>query len=205
MKKNSYLLIFIISSLLLVSCKAYLIKKYNISDPKIESISSVKKFLAEKEINNENLLFFKDLESFSSFGETYSFGYPEAYFFNKQGNLVDYRKSIEECNANIDVFITDLEQNINNNQVYKVNKQISIQGLNNYLISSTKEINPIKIDDTKTITVIISFATFIGKLNDEKAFDWVRLLEDKNVNYYLLSNDLMDYWGIDMDDVEINY
>ncbi len=205
MKKNIYLLVFIISSLLLVSCKAYLLKKYNISDPKIESIGSVKKFLTEKEINNVNLLFFKDLESYTSFGEAYSFGYPDAYFFNKQGNMVDYKKSPEECNANIDVFITDLELNINNNEVYQVNKQFSIRDFNNYLISSTKEINPIKIDDTKTITVIISFATFIGKLNDEKAFDWVRLLENKNVNYYLISCDLMDYWGIDMDDVKIDY
>jgi hypothetical protein len=55
--------------------------------------------------------------------------------------------------------------------------------------------------------VFITWAVFAGKLNDEKAFEWVKLLNDAkkkgiNVNYYLLNCDFQKSWNLSKEEKE---
>ena len=51
------------------------------------------------------------------------------------------------------------------------------------------------------ITVFITWAKYVGSLNKEKAFDWVKLVNQANqkglnVKYYLLNCDFQKNWNL---------
>ena len=54
------------------------------------------------------------------------------------------------------------------------------------------------------ISVYITWTMYSGKLNDEKAFEWIKLLEKAqstglNVEYYLVNCDYQKDWNIPLD------
>ena len=51
------------------------------------------------------------------------------------------------------------------------------------------------------ITVLITWATYLGKVNKQKAFEWIKLLEQAKdqgikINYYLINYDLQESWNL---------
>tara|TARA_R110000850_G_scaffold271031_2_gene404784 strand:- start:179395 stop:180018 length:624 start_codon:yes stop_codon:yes gene_type:complete len=193
MKPNkSFLIVTLI--LFFISCKPALKSFYGIKKPKMESTESLMDYLHKKKVPVENVLIIKDLNGFSSINNGV-FSVPNAIFFNAKGEYVEYKKSAEECNAYVFGFIEDLES-INNqpsDPAYKIN----------LLLENTKnlQLESVKAEDKKDTYVFITWAKYAGKLNKDKAFAWINLLEEANqkgmnVQYFLLNYDLQKSWDL---------
>jgi len=182
-----------------ISCNRITLIYYGVKNPKIETIESVKKYIKKQNISNYELIFFKNIDELNNFKKEFNeLKVPDAYFFNQNGNYVPYKKNAKECNAHVDDFIIDLK-NINNDNS---NMNINLQSLNHFFVDDDNN-NP-KIVKGKTI-VILSFAKFLGKVNKEHSFEWVKSLEEasKNIDLkvYLLNSDFMNFWDVTNDDL----
>lgn len=181
-------------SFFLFSCKTVLLKVKGVKDPKIETYSSSKKYLHKNDIDTTRVVYFKDLHSFIKASQKKYMQIPNAYFFDKNGNFVDYRKSATDCNAKIDDFIMDL----NTFDKAKKDSTKTLTELKGLFVSSNEKLLSEKPEG---ISVFITWAKYVGALNREKAFDWVKLLEEAkqkgiNVNYYLLNCDFQENWNL---------
>ncbi|CAM3673435.1 hypothetical protein FSS13T_26410 [Flavobacterium saliperosum S13] len=188
------LLITIFSALLFVSCKTVLLKVKGVKDPKIENYSSAKKYLHKNDMDTTRVVYFKDFYSLAQASKKKYLQIPDTYFFDRNGNFVDYRKSATDCNAKVDGFIQDL----NAFSEAKKDSTKNLTELKSFLVGSDKKLLSEKPGE---ITVFITWARYAGALNKEKAFDWVKLLEQAkqkgiSVNYYLLNCDFQESWNL---------
>lgn len=191
MKKIQFLLLFI----LLINCKTLTKINYGVKNPNFKKIHDLRNFLNKNNIDSKSIYFFKD---FDNMIKAYQLKYstiPDAYFFNQNGNFIPYKNNTEQCNAKVDDFITDLKNiNINKSENKNINDFIP-------LLSNDKN----EVIVLNEITVIITWATYLGKVNKQKAFEWIKLLEqakDKGikVNYYLVNYDLQECWELSSDE-----
>jgi len=178
---------------ILFSCNAVLKASYGIKKPKIENFASINAYLEKQKINSSNILVFKDLKSFTKASKMNILTIPDALFFDENGNSVSYKKSASDCNAKISSFIEDLYN-------FSENKEVDSKNVNEFL-SLIKSTSNLEIHQEKHINVYITWATYVGKLNKEKAFEWIKLLEEAkvkgiNINYYLLNCDFQEEWQI---------
>ncbi len=196
MKK--YLFVLLLVSI--ISCQRAMYIYYGIKNPKIENISSIKHYLHKKvKTDNYKLLFFKNIEAMTSLSTDKKLSVPDAYFFNKKGEFVTYKKSPKECNAYVDSFIKDLKQMDN----IKGNDSINLYKLQNFLVDENKK--PISFSKNKRV-LIMTFAKYLGKVNDKHTFDWfesINKLKSKNfeIEVYMLDSDFMDFWDIKKEDL----
>lgn len=185
---------------LFFSCKSTLKTIKGIKDPKIETYSATKKYLYKKDMDTARVVYFKDFNSFAQASKKRLLQVPNALFFDKDGNFVDYRKSATDCNAKVDDFIQDL----NTFNEAKKDATKTIADLKQLVVGANKNLLSEKPGE---ITVFITWAKFAGTLNKEKAFDWVKLLEAAkqkglNVNYYLLNCDFQENWNLTKEEKE---
>ena len=188
--KKLVLLIIILS---FVSCKLLLLKTYKIKDPKLEDFTSIKTFLKTKKIDTSTVYVFKNLSCFKKASKQKLLSVPNAIFFNKAGNLVDYKKKTTDCNAKIDSFLNDLSSfsQLPSDESRKITDLFD-------LIEDQVKSVPL---DNADINVFLTWSVFAGKLNDEKAFEWANLIQKakKNgfkINYYLLNCDFQKSWNL---------
>lgn len=179
---------------LFFSCKSTLKTIKGIKDPKIETYSATQKYLYKKDMDTARVVYFKDFNSFAQASKKRLLQVPNALFFDKDGNFVDYRKSATDCNAKVDDFIQDL----NTFNEAKKDTTKTIADLKQLVVAANKNLLSEKPGE---ITVFITWARFAGTLNKEKAFDWVKLLEAAkqkgiSVNYYLLNCDFQENWNL---------
>lgn len=194
------LILTIVWALLFVNCKTVLLKVKGVQDPKIESYNSSKKYLYKNDIDTTKVVYFKDISSFIKASQRKYMQIPNAYFFDSNGNFVDYRKSATDCNAKVDSFIQDLSAF---NEAKKDSTK-TLAELKTFLVGSDKRV---LTDKKADITVFVTWAKFVGSLNKEKAFDWVKLLEAAkqkgiSVNYYLLNCDFQENWNLTKEEKE---
>jgi hypothetical protein len=187
-----------VALLLLTSCKSLLKKSYAVKDPKLEDQVSIKMFLHKKKIDTSNVYVFNNLMAYAGASNLKLLSIPDAVFFNKEGFFVSYKKSATDCNAKIDGFISDLSSfsQLPKDETKKMDDLVALINNNNNTIPTKADIN-----------VFITWAVFAGKLNDEKAFEWVKLLNDAkkkgiNVNYYLLNCDFQKSWNLSKEEKE---
>lgn len=188
------IMLIIVSALLFVSCKTVLLKVKGVKDPKLETYASTQKYLLKNNVDTTRLVYFKDLQSFGYASKKKLLSIPDAFFFDKNGNFVDYRKSVTDCNAKIDGFINDLSTF---NEAKKDSTK-TLKELKRFLASCN---NNLVTEKKADINVYITWAKFAGALNREKAFAWVKLLDEAkqkgiNVNYYLLNCDYQESWNM---------
>lgn len=183
---------------LFTGCKSIIKKAYGVKDPKFETTKSTADYLEKYQVDTETLWITKDLNAFAFLLNTKepSISFPDAYFFNADGKFLDYRKSAEECNANVDNFISELSEII----YTKPGSSFSIDYfLNNVYAKDLKEV---KLNPEADGYVVITWSIFMGeKLNKEKAFDWASLIKKLNddgliIDYYLLNLDPQKSWGM---------
>lgn len=185
-------LILFFSFLLLISCESILKMKYGIKTPKYENERSIKKYLKKKGMDTTNVFVFKDVKSLSKASQMKLLNIPDITFFNEKGNQVEYKKSATECNAKANDFINDL----NNFSSHPSNSQKTANDFTDLIVNNRR--SEIKLTD---INVFITWSIYTGKLNDLKAFDWVKSLEHAKksgikLNYYLVNCDLQKDWEI---------
>lgn len=178
-----------------MGCSRVLKASYGIKNPKIETEESVKNYLHKNNIVPDNLVIFNSLQSWDAAREKKAMTIPDAMFFNADGKFVNYKKSASDCNAKIDGFISDLK-NLNNEPFDKSREFIT---LSNLLIDYDN--NPVVFEKGYDGYVFITWCIYIGKLNKEKAFDWVNLIEKANkegvkIKYYLVNVDFQDSWEL---------
>jgi len=173
-----------------LSCGMVAKKIKKVKSPRLETPSSVNAYLQSYNLDTTEVFVFRNLMAFATASEAKYLSFPNAYFFNAEGFAVEYPKTAENCNAQVGSFISDLKDF--SNWPAEPSRTIS---------NFTKLLQPDFVKQPADITVFITFTTYSGKLNDEKAFEWIALLNKAkqngvSVNYYLVSADFMKSWNI---------
>lgn len=196
MMKKACLCFFIVTSILtLSSCKAYLKAKNNIKDPEIETVESSQHYLSKRKIDTTNSIYFKDFDSYITAMNSDVTGIPDAFFYNQKGEFVTYQKSSEDCNAHVDEFISDLKN-------FNSRESDSNRNINKLLtLTQTGQAKPVEFEKGYEIYVVMTWAVFIGKVNDPHTFHWIELLkkaqkENIDIKYYLLNADAQKIWNM---------
>lgn len=176
--------------LICVGCTPVLKTAYGIKKPKVESPGSVKKFLVKHKIDTSKVYVLKDINAFVTANQKKLMTFPDAVFFNKQGNLVRYKKETEDCNAKVDDFISELE----NFSTLPQDSSVTMTDLDAMLLG-----NP--ITERADVNVFITWTVYSGRLNKTKAFEWIHLIEKAkargvNANWYLLNLDFQKSWNM---------
>ncbi len=185
MRNLLLLVVFILGS----SCQAVLKTAYGVRRPTLKQKSDIRAFVHDNGCDSSKLVYFKSFESFTLASKKNLLKFPEAYFFDPEGNFVSYNKTAKECNAGVDLFLHDL------------------RSFDQYAVDTTRteaefrDLLRVEMNDSRGITVYITFATYIGKLNDDRTFEWVRLMEKArrdgvDINYYLVNCDFLKEWNI---------
>lgn len=174
-----------------LSCTTIVKTAMGVKKPRLETKLSVKKYLVENDVYTSDVYVFRNLKAFALASEYQFLSFPDAFFFNEKGELVHYPKTTENCNAQVGSFIDDLKG---------FSDWPSDQNV--HMEAFTKLLDP-DFNETQAaaISVFITFTTYSGKLNREKAFEWIALLEkakqnNLSVKYYLVSADYMQSWNI---------
>lgn len=194
MKKQ--LLLLLVCVLLLTGCKPVLKTVYGIKNPKPTTKEVAQKFLDKKRIEGK-VLYYKDAKSFSSVLGKIKI--PDAQFFNKKGELVEFRKTASECTNDVTVFLEDLKEL----EGLPLKEGMDLATLLKFTTDAKG--NAVRPNADADMTVVINWATYMGSLN-KTVFEWVEVLqqiekEHKNINvdYYLLNLDMLESW----EDVEL--
>jgi hypothetical protein len=187
MKKIILLLLLITCS----SCGLIAKKIYKIKQPKDEDAISIKSFLLKNNVDTSNIYVFNSEKSFVNYSQLKTLTIPGAVFFNKEGNNVEYNKTASSCTKNITTFLDGLKsfsekETTNNFKIEEVLKLI-------------KPISKINKTYEADINVFILWTVYIGKLNDENTYEWIKLInkaksEGLRINYYLLNCDTQKEW-----------
>ena len=190
-KKGSifFLLILLLSS----SCVMIYKKVKKVKNPNLETMETIYSFLQKDNYDTSKLIVLKDFNSFKEFMKVEN-SVPNALFFNNKGQFIEYRKSIEDCNAKISDFIIEIQ---------------SINDSTNFSALQLSELMPLfeKNINTNEINVLITWAIWMGKINKEKSFEWIKLIKEAQqkgvkINYYLLNCDILESWEGDFDDLK---
>ena len=163
---------------------------YRVKAPRLESDASVRSYLSKNKIQASEIYYFKDILAFAQASKMKLLSFPDAIFFNENGQMVTYKKSAEDCNAGVDDFIKDLK-NISNTPDPEA---VTLSDLSNLLSTNLPS-------NSNRITVVLTFTIYSGRVNDEHAFAWIELLDQakKNnvaVDYYLLNCDYQKSWNL---------
>jgi hypothetical protein len=171
-------------------CQSALKTAYGIKKPRLENKVSIKKYLTKYKVNATDVYTFKDIQSFLKAGQEDLLSFPEAIFFNKDGNRVRYKKEAEACNAKVGDFLSDLEN-------FSKMPQDSSMTMKQFfeLLSDKPTV------ENADVNVVITWTKYVGRLNKTKAFKWIELIESAkakgiNVNYYLLNCDYQKSWNL---------
>ena len=181
----------------LTSCKYLYLKKMGVTKPKIETVQTIEKYLKKQNINSENLMFAKNSESFDSLRKLH-ITIQDAYFFNKKGYFVPYKKDANECRGQLEPFIADLK----NFDKKPIDTTLTISKLNNLIVDKNNNPLPLNQFNNKIITVL-PFAKYAGRINDKYTFDWIDVIDKvKKENklpivVILLDLDILKSWNVD--------
>lgn len=176
--------------LCLSSCQTVMMKYYGASNPRIESNKTVVNYLQKKGLDTTNIYKIKDFKSFIAFSNDIMI--PNGFFYNKNAYYVDYNATPKNCNANVGGFISDLK-NLNQQE----NKSKNLRDVIHYIVDKSED--PLVFEEGYDVYILITWAKFVGKLNEEKAFQWVELIKKTDfdglkVKYYLVNTDFQETW-----------
>jgi len=179
-------------AILISSCTTILKTAYGFKKPRLETLASIHSFEHKNGLDSTKTSVFKDFRSFVLASQQGFITIPDAIFFNREGEFVSYNKTAKDCNADIDSFITDLETF----HTYPVDPNIKLSDFTQ-LVSIPDHVEL----DIADINVFITWTIYVGKLNEDKAFEWIKLLENArangaNINYFLLNCDYQKSWNL---------
>jgi hypothetical protein len=175
----------------LAGCKSVLKTVYGIKKPKLEDNISIRGYLLKNHIDTSNVYVFKDLKAFTTASQMKILNIPDALFFNKDGFMVPYKESTANCNANVGKFISDLAT-FSSFKYEDTKRESDLQDL---IVGDKTQF------ENADINVFITWTIYAGKLNRDKAFEWIKLLQSAKakgvkVNYYLLNCDYQKSWSL---------
>lgn len=171
----------------------------DVRQPKMEDYSSLTKFLLKLDIDTSDLLCYSDTSALYKFYKT-DIGLPESRFFNRHGQLVDYRDSPQDCNGHVSVFLEKAAQIDQKAPVPNEFIQPYISDLI-YVKDNRKFILDNRAYD---MYLVIYWARYLGKVNKHKVFEWLNLVrsaEEKGlkVKVIKINADFQKGWGLSRD------
>jgi hypothetical protein len=175
--------------------------KEGIKQPQIETHQSLVKFLKANQIDTTNMLCFKDTTALKQFYKE-KWGIPNARFFNKNGQFVDYRESPEDCNGMVSEFIKKIDS-------FNKLPTVGAKRIEDYTGDA------VWTRDHKAFVpnlqgydgyILIYWAKFLGKVNKKKVFEWQTLSraaerEGVKIKIMTISADYQEFWGVSKKDV----
>lgn len=187
-----------------LNCKRALMAVYGIKKPAIETHESLHAYLDGLGMGEEPIYVLKDTNELNFFIESHV-SMPEAFFFNSNGEFVQYKETPQSCNAGVANFtkqmaeLDSMKTDSAYNLAYFLDRMRRLPGM------SSIEVKP-----QQNAYVVLLWARFLGKLNKDKIFDWVQHIQEAQkagvqVQYFLVSYDYITDWGItekDLPEVE---
>lgn len=198
---KSKLITVLLFILVLGSCKAVLLKMYKVKNPKIENTLSLQNFLNKYEVKTDNLFATTDTLALYEFYN--KGGIPDAYFFNKEGEYIEYRSTNESCNGYIPNFIDTLSKD-NSTYYYPfyspVHTDMHIDTFYNNMVS-LPDLKFLTHTDNYDYTIVFVWTKYTGKLSIEHLVTWQDAVSSaKNrglkINSIYLSLDYMEHFGM---------
>jgi len=173
-----------------LGCQTTVKTAYGIKKPRLETQASIKKYLVKNKVDTSHVYVLKDLSAFVTASSKNLLSIPDAVFFNKNGNLVRYKKETEDCNAKVDDFIAE----IGNFSALPEDPNIKMDELLGMLYGKP-------ISAKADVNVFITWTVYAGRLNKTKAFEWIKLMEKAKANgikanWYLLNCDYQKSWNL---------
>lgn len=189
MKKICYLLIII----LFTNCKSITKISLGVKNPTFKTEMEINNFMLQENLNQPSIYFVKSWKSYEILLKKKFSSFPDAYFFNKNGDFVNYKKDSKECNSNVGEFI----KNLKDFSKLETDSTKNIKIFKENILNNKNE----KFQESD-VTVIITWATFLGKVNKNKAFEWINLIKEaqisgQSINYYLINYDLQESWNLE--------
>lgn len=196
------ILIAIIFASAWISCKTIAFNMKHIVNPKIENSASLTAFVKSYNLDTTNIYVLRDTTAFYGHLKNKT-DIPDAFFFNKKGAFINYKKTPQDCNAHISAFLLSIDSISNLNS----NSDINLKNFTSDFISLKTHEN-ILIDETGDyeLSIIITSAKYLGELNEDKVFQWEGIVNKLRENghkirYYKVFFDYMDFWGVDEKDL----
>jgi len=193
--------IFIISLAACVcfSCTKLALIYEGVKKPALETPDRLTKFLIRQQIDTSEMLCFQDtLALYRFYGQ--HIGIPEARFFNRQKQLVDYRDKPSDCNGHVAVFMEKMDS-IN----YLSPDPVLI--LDNFTssLAYAKDMRPFQLESKEyDLYLVMYWAKFMGKVNKHKVFEWETLAakakqQGLKIRVLKINVDFHQLWGITED------
>jgi len=181
---------------LFLSCTRLLFFYEGVRKPELETPEHLQKFLIRKEIDTTELLCFEDTSALYRF-YTQKIGFPEARFFNRKRQMVDYREKPSDCNARVFTFMEKMDR-INDLPAD------STKPLDSFIcdLAYVKDLRPFQLETNEyDIYLVMYWAKWLGKVNKRKIFEWEKLAiqaKDKGLNIRVIkiNADFQQSWGI---------
>ncbi|QOW10684.1 hypothetical protein Q73A0000_10010 [Kaistella flava (ex Peng et al. 2021)] len=162
-----------------------------ISTPKEETTESILDFLEKAKMDTSNIFVVKDEKSYYPTLKLFSNSFPEALLFDKNGNELIYKETVQSCNAGLFATIPNLNTT---SELKKGNLQIE-NVLNTYAVPLLK--NNVILETQCDYYLIINWGKFIGKLNRDHVKVWEDLAKANNkvkIKVIKLNIDLQKNW-----------
>lgn len=172
-----------------------------IKQPKLETHDRLVSFLAHKQMDTTEILCYKDTLALMEFYRT-NIGTPNAQFFNRKKQLVDYRDAPNDCNAHVGIFMEKMDR-INQMEA-DTNKQLKDYISN---LAYADNMKPFKLEEVDyDLYLVMYWAKYVGKVNKHKIFEWETLANQAKkqglkIRVIKISADYQALWGITKDQV----
>ncbi|MCX6242296.1 MAG: hypothetical protein NTX43_10865 [Bacteroidetes bacterium] len=176
------------------SCKSALLKQYEVKDPRIETLESVRKALYQYSPRDaEYLCVFRDSASLVDWFKNKNLP-GRSQFYNSAGYRIITQDSTF-CSG----VETDFAGNLKINQTYRIDSMTTFEMLRRNLLPVGEKVN---LDPSKyAFTCVIFWAKFMGKFNESSFKISGSAMNSQpagygKVNVVFVNMDIMDFWNV---------
>ena len=176
------------------SCKSALLKQYEVIDPRIDTLESVRKALYQYSPRDaEYLCVFRDSASLVDWFKNKNLP-GRSQFYNSAGYRIITQDSTF-CSG----VETDFAGNLKINQTYRIDSMTTFEMLRRNLLPVGEKVN---LDPSKyAFTCVIFWAKFMGKFNESSFKISGSAMNSQpagygKVNVVFVNMDIMDFWNV---------
>lgn len=182
------LIIILLSSLLLISCKPILMITYGIKNPKVENEKTITKKALKYELDTSNIV---TVSSEHFLKTIIGMGIPEGAIYDRDGRYIEYRQTDTSCNAGLFQFIPALNLEDTYNQPDSLNLQGELDKFRDL------KGNVLKQPEAADFYVLIYWTVWTGRLNKDHVKIWEDLAYNNKqckIEVIKVNLDWQEYW-----------
>lgn len=166
---------------------------WGIHEPRVETTASILKAASRYELNKGSIVTVSP-DGFSTIMNDFHHGIPEGMIFDRQGQYIEYKLTDSACNAGLFGFIPSL------NAAKKYNSKSELTLNREMAMLRTIEGAALPagyIDTTADFYLLISWASFTGRLNKDHVKKWQELAKSNakaKLQVVLVNVDVQQWW-----------